>query len=56
MEQEAEMNNGELFQAPTQKLMGNLIKNDIIIFDQINISLVDGSSRNPAPLILKIVD
>ena len=56
MEQEAVMNNGELFQAPTQKLMGNLIKNDIIIFDQINISLVDGSSRNPAPLILKIVD
>ena len=55
-EEESANNYGELFQSPTQKVMGALKKNDLLIFDNVNISLVDGSTRTSAPIIYKISD
>jgi hypothetical protein len=55
-EEESVSNYGELFQSPTQKVLGALKKNDLLIFDNINISLIDGSTRTSAPIIYKIID
>lgn len=55
-EEESVSNYGELFQSPTQKVLGALKKNDILIFDNVNISLIDGSTRTSAPIIYKIID
>ncbi len=51
---ETAFNYGELFQSNTQRLISSLEKNDIILFDNINVSLVDGTSRKPPPLLYKI--
>lgn len=56
VEEESVNNYGELFQSPTQKIMGALKKNDLLIFDNVNMSLVDGSTRTSAPIIYKITD
>ncbi len=55
-EEESISNYGELFQSPTQKVLGALKKNDLLIFDNVNISLIDGSTRTSAPIIYKIID
>jgi hypothetical protein len=55
-EEDAVNNYGELFQSPTQKVLGALKKNDLLIFDNVNMSLVDGSTRTSAPIIYKITD
>jgi hypothetical protein len=55
-EEELVNNYGELFQSPTQKVLGALKKNDLLIFDNVNMSLVDGSTRTSAPIIYKITD
>ncbi|MFM1756775.1 MAG: hypothetical protein RL621_1748 [Bacteroidota bacterium] len=55
-EEESVNNYGELFQSPTQKVLGALKKNDLLIFDNVNMSLVDGSTRSAAPIIYKIID
>jgi hypothetical protein len=55
-EEESVINYGELFQSPTQKVMGSLVKNDLIIFDNLNMSLVDGSTRTAAPIVYKITN
>ena len=55
-EEESVINYGELFQSPTQKVMGSLVKNDLIIFDNLNMSLVDGSTRIAAPIVYKITN
>ena len=55
-EEESVNNYGELFQSPTQKVLGALKKNDLLIFDNVNMSLVDGSTRTSAPIIYKITD
>lgn len=55
-EEEFANNSGELFQPNTQKVLGALKKNDLLIFDNINMSLVDGSTRTAAPIIYKIID
>jgi hypothetical protein len=56
IETESVVNYGELFQSSTQKLISSLQKNDFIIFDNINVSLVDGTSRKPPPLLYKITN
>ncbi len=53
---ETAFNYGELFQSNTQRLIAGLDKNDIILFDNINVSLVDGTSRKPPPLLYKITN
>ena len=55
-EEESVNNYGELFQSTTQKVLGALKKSDLLIFDNVNISLVDGSTRTSAPIIYKIID
>jgi len=55
-EEESVNNYGELFQSTTQKVLGALKKNDLLIFDNVNMSLVDGSTRTSAPIIYKITD
>ena len=54
-EEESVNNYGELFQSPTQKVMSALVKNDLIIFDNLNMSMVDGTSRMAAPIVYKII-
>ena len=53
-EEESANNYGELFQSTTQKILGSLKKNDFLIFDNINMSLIDGSTRTSPPIIYKI--
>ena len=55
-EEEAISNYGELFQSTTQKVLGALKKNDLLIFDNVNISLIDGTTRTSPPIIYKIID
>jgi len=55
-EEEASSNNGELFQSNTQKVLGSLKKNDFLIFDNVNMTLIDGSTRTASPIIYKIID
>jgi hypothetical protein len=55
-EMESANNSGELFQSNTQKILGVLLKNDILIFDNINMSLLDGSTRKVSPIVYKITD
>jgi hypothetical protein len=54
-EEESINNYGELFQSPTQKVMGALVKNDLIIFDNLNMSMIDGTTRTAAPIVYKII-
>jgi len=54
-EEESVNNYGELFQSPTQKVMGALVKNDLIIFDNLNMSMIDGTTRTAAPIVYKII-
>ena len=49
-------NYGDVFQAGLQGMISKLQKGDIIMFDQIQISLVDGTTRNANPLTYKIVE
>jgi len=56
VETETVVNYGEIFQSNTQKLIASLQKNDLIVFDNINVSLVDGTSRKPPPLLYKITN
>lgn len=53
---ESVVNYGEIFQSNTQRLIAGLEKNDYIIFDNINVSLVDGTSRKPPPIMYKIIN
>lgn len=55
-EEEAYNNYGEIFQSPTQKVIGGLKKNDLLIFDNVSLSLVDGSTRISSPIVYKIID
>jgi len=55
-EEDSVNNYGELFQSPTQKVLGALVKNDLIIFDNLNMSLIDGSTRTAAPIVYKITN
>lgn len=55
-EEESVSNTGELFQSNTQKVLGSLKKNDLLIFDNVNMTMVDGSTRTAAPIIYKIID
>lgn len=55
-EEESVYNYGELFQIPSQKLIGNLKKDDFLIFDNLTIVLYDGSTRISNPFMYKIID
>lgn len=56
LDAESVINYGEIFQSNTQRLIASIEKNDYIIFDNINVSLVDGTSRKPPPIMYKIIN
>jgi hypothetical protein len=53
---QTEYNYGDVFQPKTQTLIGSCRKGDLIIFDMIQISLSDGTTRNANPMTFKIVE
>jgi hypothetical protein len=55
-EEESNYNIGELFHSNTLKIIGALKKNDFLIFENVNMTLVDGSTRIASPIIYKIID
>lgn len=56
IEEETAVNIGEVFQSPVQKVFSSLIKNDFLLFDQISMTYIDGSTRTSTPLIYKIIN
>ena len=48
-------NYGDVFQPASQSLIGSLKQGDIILFDIIQISLFDGTTRTANPMTFKIV-
>lgn len=55
-EQRSVYNYGEIFRGPMQELIGQLQKGDVVFFDNITISLTDGTTRTPNPILYKIVE
>ena len=55
-DQESTDNYGEVFQDKTSALISKLQKGDVILFSNILVSLVDGTTRNANPLTYKIVE
>lgn len=55
-EQLSAYNYGEVFRGQVQEMLGNLKKGDIVFFDNITISLADGTTRTPNPILYKIVE
>ena len=55
-EQESAYNYADVFQTGVQNLINKLQKGDLILFDNITISLVDGTTRQANPLTYKIVE
>ena len=55
-EQRSVYNYGEVFRGPLQEIIGQLQKGDVVFFDNITISLADGTTRTPSPILYKIID
>lgn len=53
---EPKYNYGDVFQPVTQSLIGSLKQGDIIMFDNIQISMSDGTTRLANPMTFKIVE
>ena len=53
---ESKFNYGDVFQPETQRLIGSLKQGDIIMFDNINIAMSDGTTRPANPMTFKIVE
>lgn len=49
-------NYGEVFQANTQEIINTLKKGELLLIDNVTVSLYDGTTRNTNPLIFKISD
>jgi hypothetical protein len=54
--QKSEYNYGEVFQPNSQSLIGSLQVGDIVLFDNVTVSMIDGTTRSAAPLTYKIVE
>ncbi|TDO27032.1 GldM family protein [Sediminibacterium goheungense] len=55
-EQQTAYNYGEVFRGQVQEMLSSLKKGDIVFFDNITISLADGTTRTPNPILYKIVE
>tara|TARA_B110000977_G_scaffold84803_1_gene113243 strand:- start:2782 stop:4158 length:1377 start_codon:yes stop_codon:yes gene_type:complete len=53
---EAISNSGSIFQTDTQRVLEKVEDNDLIIFEDISLTLNDGTTRIAAPMIYKIVE
>ena len=49
-------NSGPIFQTDTQRVLEKIEDNDLIIFEDISLTLNDGTTRIAAPMIYKIVE
>ena len=54
--QERVLNYGDVFNAETQKLLRKLKKGDLLLFDNIQVTMQDGTSRIASPLTYKIIE
>jgi len=54
--QERVLNYGDVFNADTQKLLRKLKKGDLLLFNNIQVTMKDGTSRTASPLTYKIIE
>jgi hypothetical protein len=54
--QERVLNYGDVFNSDTQKLLRKLKKGDLLLFDNIQVTMNDGTSRIASPLTYKIIE
>ena len=54
--QERVLNYGDVFNAETQKLLRKLKKGDLLLFNNIQVTMPDGTSRIASPLTYKIIE
>ena len=54
--QERVLNYGDVFNAETAKLLRKLKKGDLLLFDNIQVTMQDGTSRIASPLTYKIIE
>ena len=56
MKKQTVYNYGDVFQPASQGLIGSLKQGDIVMFDMIQISMFDGTTRTANPMTFKIVE
>lgn len=54
--QERILNYGDVFSAELQKMLRKLKKGDLLLFDNIQVTMIDGTSRIASPLTYKIIE
>ena len=54
--QERILNYGDIFSAELQKMLRKLKKGDLLLFDNIQVTMIDGTSRTASPLTYKIIE
>jgi hypothetical protein len=54
--QERILNYGDVFSAELQKMLRKLKKGDLLLFDNIQVTMIDGTSRTASPLTYKIIE
>ncbi|MFN9589921.1 MAG: GldM family protein, partial [Bacteroidota bacterium] len=53
---ERKLNYGDVFTSEIQSLLRKLKKGDFLLFDNIQVTMIDGTTRNASPLTFKIID
>lgn len=53
---ERKLNYGDVFTSDIQSLLRKLKKGDFLLFDNIQVNMIDGTTRNASPLTFKIID
>ncbi|NDA62756.1 MAG: hypothetical protein EBX50_12030 [Chitinophagia bacterium] len=56
MNTERVLNYGDVFTAELQKMIRKLKKGDLLMFDNIQVTMIDGTSKTASPLTLKIIE
>lgn len=53
---ERKLNYGDVFSAELQSMLRKLKKGDLLLFDNIQVTMADGTTRNASPLTYKIIE
>ena len=53
---ERKLNYGDVFTSEIQSLLRKLKKGDFLLFDNIQVTMNDGTTRNASPLTFKITE
>ena len=56
MNTERVLNYGDVFTAELQKMLRKLKKGDLLMFDNIQVTMIDGTTRTASPLTFKIIE